>query len=358
MKTIHTYHLYNDYSGSPKILMQLIKYWSSKNYKVSCTTSLYNAGFLSNLPKVTYNNNSYKLGKNKWGKLFYLLYSQLLVMLTQWKKINKNDLVYINTMLPFGAAILGKLRGAKVVYHIHETSIKPAFFKFFLRLIINKTAHKAIFVSKHLAKQEKLKIPTVILHNAIENDFYNIAKQKVRFKKKIKNVLMLCSLKKYKGVDQFIALAKNNSNLNFRLVLNANNIDIQHYFKGINLSNNIQILPTQTNVHPHYQWADMLLNLSLPDLWVETFGLTVIEAMCYALPTIVPNIGGICELVEHKKNGYTVNTYNIKAIENILQELHNNSETYLSLSSKAFLKVKNFKEDIFFNKHIQILKSL
>ena len=40
-------------------------------------------------------------------------------------KINSRDTVYINTLLPFGAALAAKLRGCKVVYHVHEVSVKP-----------------------------------------------------------------------------------------------------------------------------------------------------------------------------------------------------------------------------------------
>ena len=38
----------------------------------------------------------------------------------------KGSTVYVNTLLPVGAALAARCRGARVVYHVHEVSVRPA----------------------------------------------------------------------------------------------------------------------------------------------------------------------------------------------------------------------------------------
>ena len=47
---------------------------------------------------------------------------------------------------------------------------------------------------------------------------------------------------------------------------------------------------------------------------VETFGMTILEAMPYGIPAIVPNVGGPLELVQHGYNGYCVDVRNLEEL--------------------------------------------
>ena len=60
--------------------------------------------------------------------------------------------------------------------------------------------------------------------------------------------------------------------------------------------NNIKILSRQTDVSTFYNKASVVLNLSDKRQFVETFGLTALEAMSAVLPVIVPTEGGIAEM--------------------------------------------------------------
>lgn len=62
--------------------------------------------------------------------------------------------------------------------------------------------------------------------------------------------------------------------------------------------NNIKILSRQTDVSTFYNKASVVLNLSDKRQFVETFGLTALEAMSAGLPVIVPTEGGIAEIVD------------------------------------------------------------
>ena len=345
--SIFAFHLLNDYSGSPKVLSQLLKGLVEKGEEVNIVTCSGRDGFLSDIEGAKYHYFWYKWHQNPFVRLFNFMLSQFLLFFKFLFLVKKGDIVYINTVLPFGAGLLGKLKSCQVVYHIHETSMKPLVLKKFLFGIVKLTADKVIYVSNYLAQNEPVSTQsTIVIPNAIDANFLKIAQS---FEKSIctNHVLMICSLKKYKGVDEFVHLATISPLLNFRLIVNASELEISTYFLNKKLPNNLEILSTQTNVHPHYQWADVVLNLSKTDKWIETFGLTVIEAMAYGLPVIVPPVGGIAELVSDGINGYKVDSNNIEEIKNRLFDIISNENLYKKMKEQSKLSLQNYSESKF-----------
>ena len=144
------------------------------------------------------------------------------MLLKYW---NKNVVIYVNTMLPFGASLAGWLMRKPVYYHIHEIYIKPKRLKVFLRQVIQLTARKIIFVSKTVkeaeAFEDKLQF---LLPNSLPDDWIQFAKNHKY--KSIHgtnfNVLMISSLKIYKGVNEFVELATlMQHEINFKFTLSA-----------------------------------------------------------------------------------------------------------------------------------------
>jgi glycosyltransferase involved in cell wall biosynthesis len=350
-------HLLNDYSGSPKVLMQLLKGWSKKNIETHLYTCSGRDGFLSNVAQVNNHFYWYRFAKNPFLRLIFLMTSQAILLFKLLFKLKKSDIVYINTVLPFGAAIAGKLRGCKVMYHIHETSMKPKVLKLFLFGIVKITASEVVYVSNFLANQEPLNVKKNIIYNVLESSFVKQSQLNYNPEKQSKIVLMICSLKAYKGVNEFLKLAQVNSKFTFKLVVNATLNEINDYFKKENIPSNLIIYPTQKDTHPFYKEASVVLNLSDTNLWVETFGLTILEAMAYGLPTIVPPVGGVIELVEEGKNGYLIDSKNIALISKKLNDLLLNSTLYSQMSESALTYSKFFCEDYFENESTRILSN-
>ena len=63
-----------------------------------------------------------------------------------------------------------------------------------------------------------------------------------------------------------------------------------------------------------------MLNLSNPFLCVETFGMTILEAMAYGVPSIAPNIGGPIELIEDGYNGFCVDVTDARSLRKRLRK--------------------------------------
>jgi Glycosyltransferase len=358
MKRIVAVHLLNDYSGSPKVLMQLLKAWTKNGIETHLFTSGGRKGFLSDIDRVKNHSFWYRFSPNSLERIFNFFLSQLLLMIKLLFFLKKNDVVYMNTVLPFGAAIAGKIKGCKIIYHIHETSVKPKIFKNFLFRIAKMTAHKIVFVSEFLLKQESLIQNQVLLYNVLERDFTEKADRFQDLEKTDRIVLMICSLKIYKGVNEFFILAKKNPQYIFKLVVNASDDEIKDYFKGKEILENLMIYPTQTDTHPFYQQASMILNLSHPDLWVETFGLTILEGMRYRLPSIVPPVGGVTELVEDDENGFLINSRNTDELSQKLNFILSNPSVYQSFSSASYQKSLAFSEEYFETQAIDIVSNL
>ncbi len=346
MKKIVCVHLYNDFSGSPLVLSTAIKGLVKNGHQVTLLTSD-SEGFLSDLP-VEKVNIPYRFHSNKLIRLFLLLFNQCLVFCQIFKYRKEQDvLIYINTLLPFGAALAGKLIGKKIIYHIHETSIRPLLLKSFLKWVVSFTANQAIYVSKYLMETEKIVGPkSVVIHNALSSRFTQKANLNRKEAKEIQQpftILMLCSLKKYKGVDEFVELAKRLPAYQFELVLNTDAAAIAEYFDNSNMPNNLVVFPKQNNVHPFYQKADLVLNLSNPKEWIETFGMTLLEAMTYGLPVIAPPIGGPTEIVKNGANGFSIAAQKLPAIIKTIKTMAQDKSYYLQLSLNALQTAKSFK---------------
>src|SRR6218665_1017072 len=240
-------HLLNDYSGSPKVLMQLVKGWVSNGLEVTIVTCSGRSGFLSGLP-AHYKYYWYKWSANPVVRLVNFLISQVFLFIYVLRLAKPTDVVYVNTVLPFGAAIAGRLKGSKVLYHVHETSVKPKILKTFLFKVLELCTAEVIYVSNYLGNEEKIpNVSSHILYNAIEQSFLDIALTNQKAEKERKHVLMISSLKAYKGVHEFVALAQLNPQFRFRLVVNASQPEIDGFFGHTELPANLAIYPTQTN---------------------------------------------------------------------------------------------------------------
>ncbi len=338
------FHLLNDFSGSPLVFSQSIDALLSQGRDVEIYTNK-SEGFLSKFSKdkikyINYNWSSYKL-----VTLFRFFFSQMVLffrLLTYW---NSEVVFYVNTVLPIGAALAAKVMNKRLVYHLHETSIKPQIFKKLLFGIAESSADELVYVSHFLKDQEPLSVKSTVIYNALPDSFISEVSQFGNKTAKDKNgftVLMLCSLKKYKGVDVFVELAEKMPSINFELVCNADQKQINEYFSKTDLSPNLKIFSSQKNVHPFYQRSDLVLNLSHPELWMETFGMTALEAMVYGKPVIVPPVGGIAELVPKNRGGFQIDSRKLNDLISCINLLKDDTVLYKELVDQAVQRASEF----------------
>ena len=190
-------HLLNDFSGSPFVFSQALQALQKNEEEVHLYTATPSgSGFLNNVTGIHTHKIFYRWSPNKFLTLFYFLLSQLMLFFKIAFFVRSTDIVYVNSILPFGAAAGGKLRGAKVVYHVHEVSIKPALLKQFLLWVMNRSATKCLYVSKFLQQATASNKPATVIYNSLPSSFREEASRGYVRNRSGFTVLMLCSLKK------------------------------------------------------------------------------------------------------------------------------------------------------------------
>lgn len=317
----------DDHSGSVRVLANVIEEQYS-DQKVYVITRSGQKGFLSEMPNVRliyYWNPgwSHKFLKPLNTIIWHFSAFTVILMVGIWFKT-----FYINTILPYHAAIIGKVLNKKIIYHVHEKFIVFSKGTKVAEDIFNKTPSHRIFVSNYLKNQyEEQEYATYeVKYNKLSQSFTNKITYKPIEQRERNCVIMISSLMVEKGANTFIELAKIMPTLNFIYVINATDEQIKEFYKETSIPKNVTLYHKQSDIHSFLNRADINLNLSNPSEIVETFGMTILEAMSYGIPSIVPNAGGPLELVENGLNGYCVDVTDVALMKekicHILEESH------------------------------------
>ncbi len=327
-------HLYNDYSGSPRILAQWLQHAQSNGAKVELHTSA-TGGILDEVDGIA--RRPFKYSPHPWLFLRLLRFVQIqLLLFFRFARLKKNAIVYVNTILPIGAILGARWAKLPVVCQVHEVAVRPRPLDRLLKWAVSRFCTKLIFVSDYVEKASGIQHSnTRVIANALSPAFVNgMVKKQEKVEGRFR-LLMLASIRSYKGLDQFRELAMSLPEHQFELVLNGTQSEVDQYFLDQEMPRNLVLYPLQKNVHAFYAKSDVVLNLSLPDAWVETFGMTALEGMAYGLPVIVPPIGGIAELVVHGESGFHCDAYDIDGLVKHINQLAVSPETYGRMSEAA-----------------------
>lgn len=339
-------HLFNDFSGSPRVLRDAI---DSKvvNCKNTFVFTSRHDGFLDgvNARRV---DCFYARSTNRFVQLFYyfiaqfFLFFQLSFYLLSSFFNKRKSIVVINTMLPFGAALAAKFFARTCIYYVHETYIKPDAFKNFLRFFIENCATHVIFVSQYLQKTEGfIKPKQDVIYNGLRSDFPVVTKVNTELKFCSKQLFFASSLKGYKGTQQLLKLAELLPEFEVIAAFNCEQAELELFIKSTIIPINMKLYSRPSNIKSYFERSFAVLNLSLPDVCIETFGLSLIEGMAYGSPVVSPPIGGPTEFV-HDKNGLLVDAREISEIVNFIQHLNSSIDVWSSYSEQAFITSKKF----------------
>lgn len=348
-KRIIAVHLLNDFSGSPLVLRQSLAILGN-TFEVHLFTSVpAGGGVLSSVPNIVAHRIAYNWYPNKLLTLMGFMWAQLLLFGKLLVMLKKTDTVYINTLLPFGAALAGFCKRTKVVYHIHEVTMRPALLKSFLVSVATHCASTILFVSAFVKAQYRFTDSrTLVVHNALPDAFVKEALQSTAPDGDTTfTVLMLCSFKAYKGIYEFVAVAKRMPHIHFVLVMNTSEREKDMFLVETAAPTNCAVYSVQKQTAAFYKRAHVIVNLSRPDQWLETFGMTILEGMFYGLPAIVPPVGGVTELVENGAQGLQVDSRNVADIIHAIALLSTDKVYYLKLSKAARHKALHFSQQAF-----------
>jgi len=343
-------HLLNDRSGSPKVLASVISTLIAAGESAQLFIGSQGSGCLDEV-KITTTRYWYKRSSRRLITLFTFFFSQLCLFLRllRSRDLPTDAVIYINTLLPFGAALFGAITRRPVLYHLHEVSITPAPLRWFLVAIARLTAKQLIYVSDFHRKCLPIKqIPSCILYNTLDSEFAQQALNALPYQPRRAGsfrILMLASLRDYKGVPELLALAQQllpYPDVTLHLVANDDALAIERYFADKTLPTNLTVYPRTNNPAQHYAQASLVLNLSRPDQWQETFGLTLLEAMAYGIPVVAPPIGGPVELISDGCQGFLVDCRDHQLLLQRVKQLIEDHALCMRMSAAARAQAAQF----------------
>lgn len=247
--------------------------------------------------------------------------------------------------------------GKEVITHVHENEVSPKVLDRFLFWWVRHFSTKKIVVSDFLKSNPKLGNREIHLLPNVVNARISEKAAPVSWTSDRFTVLMLASLRPYKGINDFVKLSNKLPQIRFILVLSDPEEEVVKWKNKLILGSNIEIFPVQEDVIPFYQKSHLLLNLAHPEHWLETFGMTVLEGFCFGLPAIVPTKGGVAELVEDDVNGYKIDYTDANLIVGKIQDLAKNPELWERMSYGAFEASQKYSLPEFERKVIEILNS-
>lgn len=353
-------HCFNNYSGSPRVLSEVIRCAVEQGAQVWLITSKGN-GFLSNIPGVNYKYISYDFNRNK-RILWFLNYIMMQVEIS-FKLFSLRNLgirtVYFNTLVHFLPEFFSFFLFKRRIIHIHEISIKPLLLRKIYLFSSNHFCPNAIFVSKYLLEHKEFtNKQKYLVYNTVDRNILSLRNFKPDKRFVQNRITLISSLNYYKGIDILIKLAQRIYSYKFRLVINAHIDEVVKYFSLQTIPPNCELLINEIDPVKIFDDSSLVINLSIPDLCIEAFGLTILEAMNFGIPVIAPYVGGPAEIIENGKCGYLINPVNIDEVEKYIYDILQNEENYKKLSQNAHERAKLFSNEAFSSRIIDILCEL
>jgi glycosyltransferase involved in cell wall biosynthesis len=244
------------------------------------------------------------------------------------------DIVYVNTTMAINGAIMGKLAGAKVLWHVHD--IGESFLSGEncrdLNRIIYRYADKIVGVGKAVqrsigiaGKFHKFEVvyngvkPPVISNQELEEARVQI-RRKLDIGEEAPVIAYLGQFQRFKGLHHFVACAalirKKIKNARFLIIGDPDKDpvyaqELKDQIKSAGMESMIRFAGYYRNLNDILPALDCLV---VPSVFEDPLPTVVIEGNLYKIPVAAFDRGGIGEILLDGKNGYLVEKDNIEQL--------------------------------------------
>lgn len=330
------YHLLNDFSGSPKVLAGVIEQALLAGHSVELYTSA--GGPLDSLshPALKRHVIPYRFEGRSVATVLRFIGAQIRGFFSVLRYRRRREAeIYVNTILPVGAALGAWLARMRLTVHCHEdVKGKSLTYRLLARMVL-PLADKVVCVSRWQSVRLPRGLKKVeIRPNTLPSHFISQLRCDPAAAFEKRNVLMISSLKAYKGIPEFIQLASMLPQYKFTLVAAATRQEIDRWLakQGLSPGPNVSIFPRSAEVAQFYNDASIVVNLSDTGKFLETCGMTALEARAARLPVIVPRRGGIAEMITVGVDGLHIDSHDSAALSAAVARLLTDRPFYLQLS--------------------------
>ena len=270
----------------------------------------------------------------------------------------KPHCVYINSIVSWAAAHAAHKLNYPVVWHIRELfqdvggeMIPPRILgKRFVQKTIQSKANSIVSISNAVASNVLGCLPKnlTIIANAVEPNFFSekdpsICRTELRLPQNKTIIGIPGTLRPMKGHEFFIHSVKEQSKsvkeLYFAVTGDTNSPfgeSLLGQVKKFGLEKQFQFLGTVYQMEKFYKACQIVCVPSL----AEPFGRVVIESFASKRPVVATAVGGIPEIIEHKKTGLLVPYGDSKQLIKSLRFLADHTPAAKQIANRAYEKAK------------------
>lgn len=344
-------HLLNDLSGSVRIINAKIEAYSAQGDKCFVVTNTTD-GFIKD---AGHDSRKFRYFKhpNMAMWVFNLARWHVMTFAYLLRTVGRGDTVHCSTLLTAPHLLAARIKGARAVIHIMETELKPAVHRaillWFVRTFAQHIVYLSAYVEQRLGDAVGHRAARTITYPCVDASIVNAAGDGVRGDPDPARftVGMVCSHIWHKGYAEFVALAAMVPHCRFLLVVNGNEERFRSEFADRGFPANLELRFNVRAVADAFGQMDLLLSLTKREGWVETFGLTLAEAMIFGVPVIAPDIGAPKEFVVDGENGFLVDERDLPRIAALIDALVRDPALWRTLSRGARATALGFAPERF-----------
>ncbi|MDG1164532.1 MAG: glycosyltransferase family 4 protein [Porticoccaceae bacterium] len=336
-------HPLNDFSGSPRVLADFCASAEIQAQSLTIVTSA-SDGFLNEglgeIKTIWYGISSYQV-LNVLAFIFaqIQLFVLVIVLVLRSRRRGEQVVVINNTILCFASILASRWMGALTIAYLHELanghSLEQKLTRKMAEWVIENTAQEVIFVSRFLSEQYPLKNNRrIVIPNGLRSDFLGQVELDYSAKFKQKKVLFVGSLRAYKGVNELFKIARRLPEVAFEAIFNCTHENLSRFKAKSEVPDNLYLNARDPDIQKKYCDAFLVLSLSLPDLCVEGFALTILEGMSAGCPCIVPPVGGHLDYFDDSA-GIQLDARNTDGIVQFISELQLDEARWSAYADRA-----------------------
>jgi N-acetyl-alpha-D-glucosaminyl L-malate synthase BshA len=209
------------------------------------------------------------------------------------------------------------------------------------------TRSDAVTVVSHFLEQETRRVlgftgPIDVIHNFFEPQPARLSREDVRRELGVRGETLLLhssNLRPPKRIDLLLEIAARiRPREAFKLLILAGGsfAPFAPDVRRLGLEDRLIIRENVTNIEDYLQAADLGLFTSES----ESFCLSILEAMCFARPSVAPRVGGIPEVVQDRISGLLVPFGEVETQARAVEYLIQNPETRNALGQAAQIRAR------------------
>jgi glycosyltransferase involved in cell wall biosynthesis len=324
---------FDAFAGSQRVACDLVARLTETGHCVTVRLGFGGGGFLTDLPSIT---TDLSISNVSIRKLLYPLWA-LFVSLPLAMAVLRGRVVWANTIYAAPPAFLAAmLCPSRVVIHIHEANFSRLFF-LILRLLVLRGVLLLCVSTDHATR---IGLPATILYNSVPLPVKDVESACDR-------LLFVGTTQAIKGFALFVTVCELLEEFPLRKAAYLSD-EARHDIKLVTEARRVgvDVIFNQSDPEVLYRDGFLVLQVTDPTLWTETFSLVAVEAIARQVP--VASAGAVVlKEVLGDALAFDVPSRDPIVIADIIRSLHADHDRHKNIRAACVRRRTTFSEDAF-----------